>query len=364
MGEWHPNRQTDKKTDACQKIGRIFRIYVKRQQNLQMGNAPKPKKFEVSARQAGQTLASELRRLLELPWSQARKLCEDGRVRVDGQTERDPARRMRRGECVEVGTRSEAVAAERVALVYEDVHVVVLDKPAGISSVPYEKRERGTAMDLVRQIWRAAGRPATLQPLYVVHRIDKETSGLLAFAKTKLGERGLQNLFRAHDVLRSYICVAHGKVNDRRIETRLCTDRGDGLRGSTWHKGQGKRAVTHVRAVKPLGEATLCEVRLETGKTHQIRIHLAESGHPLVGEKVYIRDFLRAKHTPLPSQRLLLHAATLGFVHPVSGKKLHFESPLPPDFILPAPPPARSEISPRAAATKPVPPHRPHGRRG
>jgi 23S rRNA pseudouridine1911/1915/1917 synthase len=168
----------------------------------------------------------------------------------------------------------------------------------------------------------------------VVHRIDKETSGLIAFAKTKLAERELQTLFRAHEVERTYLCVAHGAVPDRRIESMLVTDRGDGLRGSTRRPRQGKRAVTHVHAVEQLARATLCEVRLETGKTHQIRIHLAEIGHPLVGEKVYIRDYKRQGQEPLPSSRLLLHAATLGFLHPVSQRLVRLESPLPDDFTV------------------------------
>jgi 23S rRNA pseudouridine1911/1915/1917 synthase len=222
----------------------------------------------------------------------------------------------------------------RAGIVFEDAHVVVIDKPAGVSSVPYEKRESGTAMDLVREAWRAEGRRASHVPLHVVHRIDKDTSGLLAFAKTKLAERALATLFRAHEVERTYLCVVHGQLTDRRIETRLVTDRGDGLRGSTRRLGQGKRAVTHVRVKGPVGaRATLCEVRLETGKTHQIRIHLAEGGHPLVGERVYIRDYLAAEKEPLPSPRLLLHAATLGFVHPVTGVKVQLESPLPDEFV-------------------------------
>jgi 23S rRNA pseudouridine1911/1915/1917 synthase len=200
--------------------------------------------------------------------------------------------------------------------------------------VPYEKKETGTAMDLVRDHWRHARmKSPTDVALFVVHRIDKETSGLIAFAKSKLAERVLAARFRTHEVERTYLCVAHGRLTDRRIESRLVADRGDGLRGSTRHPGQGKRAVTHVRALEPVGAAaTLCEVRLETGKTHQIRIHLAETGHPLVGEKVYVRDFLARGGESLPSPRLLLHAATLGFPHPVTGRPLRFESPLPDDF--------------------------------
>jgi 23S rRNA pseudouridine1911/1915/1917 synthase len=194
-------------------------------------------------------------------------------------------------------------------------------------------------MDAIRSAWKHAGRRATTTPLHVVHRIDKETSGLLAFAKTKLAERALQAMFRAHEVERSYLCVAHGRVRDRRIESLLLPDRGDGLRGSLkpgrasgTQKGPGKRAVTHVRAVEQLARATLCEVRLETGKTHQIRIHLAEAGHPLVGERVYVRDFVRRDGALLPSARLLLHAATLGFHHPVTGAHVALTSPLPDDF--------------------------------
>jgi 23S rRNA pseudouridine1911/1915/1917 synthase len=198
--------------------------------------------------------------------------------------------------------------------------------------VPYEKREQGTAMDAIRAAWRHAGRKATTTPLLVVHRIDKETSGLLAFAKTKLAERELAALFRAHEVERTYLCVAQGRVRDRRIESMLVTDRGDGLRGSTRRPGQGKRAVTHVRVVEELPLATLCEVRLETGKTHQIRIHLAEDGHPLVGEKVYVRDLLKRGGEPLPASRLLLHAATLGFVHPVTKKQVQLRAEPPEDF--------------------------------
>jgi 23S rRNA pseudouridine1911/1915/1917 synthase len=128
---------------------------------------------------------------------------------------------------------------------------------------------------------------------------------------------------------RMYVCAAHGVVTAGRIESNLVVDRGDGLRGSTSDPNRGKRAVTHVTVRQALRGATLCEVRLETGKTHQIRIHLAESGHPLVGEPVYIRDY---GGTLMSSPRLLLHAATLGFEHPITGEHVSLSSPLPPDF--------------------------------
>jgi 23S rRNA pseudouridine1911/1915/1917 synthase len=288
-------------------------------------------------------------------------LCERGKVAVDGEIVLDPARRVGRGAHIEVDERRVAPRPPTVPIVFEDPHLVVIDKPAGMSSVPYEKREAGTAMDAVRDAWRQDARRATEVPLYVVHRIDKDTSGLIAFAKTKLAERALQALFRAHEVERSYVCVAHGRVGDLRIESRLVEDRGDGLRGSTRAPKGGKRAVTHVRAVETLPDTTLLEVRLETGKTHQIRIHLAELGHPLVGERVYVRDYVRRTGEPIDAPRLLLHAATLGFSHPVTGAKVALSAPLPPLFNetvqmlrrRPAPPllapsrPARTTAAPR-----------------
>jgi 23S rRNA pseudouridine1911/1915/1917 synthase len=114
-----------------------------------------------------------------------------------------------------------------------------------------------------------------------------------------------------------------------RIESQLVVDRGDGLRGSTSDPTRGKRAITHVAVRQALRGATLCEITLETGKTHQIRIHLAESGHPLVGEAVYVRDF---RGTPIESPRLMLHAATLGFAHPISGERVALTAPVPADF--------------------------------
>lgn len=262
-------------------------------------------------------------------WSDVKRLVETGKVRVGDEVETDPGRRVRPGDRIAMAMNAPRPRPRGEArVVFDDTQVVVIDKPAGVMSVPFERDDRGTAMDLVREAWRRQGR--TVTPLFVVHRLDKDTSGLLVFAKTKKAEVDLAQQFRRHDVGRLYVCVAHGRVEEQTIETELVEDRGDGLRGSS-DRG-GKRAVTHVRPVRLLRDATLCEVRLETGKTHQIRIHLSERGHPLVGERVYIRDWVRDGREPIASPRLLLHAAELGFVHPTTGQHLSWTSPLPPDF--------------------------------
>jgi len=281
------------------------------------------------------TIAAFVKAQANLPWSVAKRHVTTGKVFVDGACITEVDHRLTAGQQVELrlaAPRPRDPEREGV-LVFDDAHVVVIDKPSGVNSVPYEDRETGTAMDLVRGAWRRQGKPATQVALHVVHRIDRATSGLLMFAKTKKAELGLAAQLRAHTAERSYLCVAHGQVTPGRIESYLVRDRGDGLRGGTTRRDQGKRAVTHVEAVstpRPLRGATFCRVRLETGRTHQIRIHLAEAGHPLVGEQVYLRDHAGPL---LASPRLLLHAATLGFDHPVTGARIELSSPLPPDFV-------------------------------
>ena len=299
--------------------------------------------FVVTAEDDDKTLAAAIRQQLSVAWSTARALCERHKVTVDGNLAADPSRRVRLGQTIAIDHNAprplpKAVEVAKQRIMYEDSQLLVINKPAGISSVPYERDEKSTAMDLVRDAWRAEGRKATEQPLYVVHRIDKDTSGLLMFAKTRPAERELQQRFRHHDIRRRYLCVVHGYCLSQTIESYLIKDRGDGLRGSLarWkvELGHGGRlALTHVEVLEHIGNlATICAVQIETGKTHQIRIHLAESGHPIIGERVYIRDFTRHGHTPLACPRLLLHAETLGFVHPQTEEDLMFQQDPPPDF--------------------------------
>ncbi|MCO5169300.1 MAG: RluA family pseudouridine synthase [Planctomycetes bacterium] len=293
----------------------------------------------------GVALAAFLRaHLTGRSWRDVKRLVETGKVFVDGVPERSPGRRLSPGQGVEVRASAPRTPRQGLGLriVFEDTHVVVVDKPAGVSSVPFapdDATERApgphaaprSAMDLVRAEWRRERRRPS--PLLKVHRIDKPTSGLLVYARTEDARRALYKVFRAHGAERTYLLVAHGQVTSRTLDAPLVKDRGDGLRGVARRPDEGKRAVTHVRAVEALAGATLCEARLETGRTHQIRVHLAEAGHPLVGERVYVRDHQQAGRPLLESPRLLLHAATLGFPHPITGRPLRFEAALPPDFL-------------------------------
>ncbi|HXU60791.1 MAG TPA: RluA family pseudouridine synthase [Polyangia bacterium] len=292
--------------------------------------------FVLEAADTGTTLAAALRRRLPgTSWSDVRALCTSGKVQLEGERVTDPALRVRAGMHLDLNpnARRPSTAPPGFRIVFDDAHLVVIEKPSGISSVPYERKETGTAMDLIRAAWRHAGRRATATPLYIVHRIDKDTSGLLCFAKTRLAERALHGTFQRHEADRAYLAVAEGNVTGQRIESRLVPDRGDGIRGSTRHPDQGQHAVTFVEPLARYPLATLCRVRLETGRTHQIRIHLSERGHPLVGETVYIRDLLRAGRRPLPAARLMLHAGRLGLAHPVTAAPLEFRAAPPDDFM-------------------------------
>jgi 23S rRNA pseudouridine1911/1915/1917 synthase len=284
------------------------------------------------------TLAAVVREQTGAAWSRAKALCSEGRVTVNGERCLDPAARIPGDAVVAVDATAPRIRAGALcpsAIVHCDRDLVVLDKPAGLLSVADEAGNRDTLVDQARTLLRKVGGGDA--PLGVVHRLDRETSGLMVFARTAEAKRRLAAYFKAHEIDRVYHAIAHGAVAAQRIETNLILDRGDGLRGSHGHfrKARGapppgaRRAVTHVAPQAALRGATLVECRLETGRQHQIRIHLAEAGHPLLGEFVYVRDYAGPR---IEAPRIMLHARSLAFAHPRSGRPMAFEREAPADF--------------------------------
>jgi 23S rRNA pseudouridine1911/1915/1917 synthase len=259
---------------------------------------------------------------------------------VNGQRRLDAALRVPPGAEVAVDENAPKLrsgALPESALVFLDRDVVVVDKPPGMLSVAYEPGDKDTLVECTRTLLRRMHGRGFDPGLGVVHRLDKETSGVMVFARTAQAKRILATRFRAHDIERVYHAIAHGAVAAQRVETHLVLDRGDGIRGSygRFRRPRGgippeaKRSGTHVKPIAPLDGATLVECRLETGRQHQIRIHLSELGHPLVGERVYVRDYAGRK---IEAARTMLHARTLGFDHPRTGQRMSFEREAPEDF--------------------------------
>ncbi len=262
-------------------------------------------------------------------WNDVRRLVQTGKVELRGAAVADPAARVEPGD--EVSVRMRAPRRNLLppgTLVYVDAQVVVANKPAGISTVPFDAKEKDTFDQQVR-LALARREKRSGPPLGIVHRIDRPTSGLVVFTRALSAKRHLEQQFRAHSIHRRYLALCHGNVAAGTLHSRLVADRGDGLRGSTDNPKLGRPATTHVRPLEPLAGATLVECRLETGRTHQIRIQLSESGHPLLGERVYVRNYAGPV---IEAPRLMLHAATLGFIHPSSGRQIDFDSPLPDDM--------------------------------
>jgi 23S rRNA pseudouridine1911/1915/1917 synthase len=304
--------------------------------------------FHIVPDQEGLTVAALLRaHLPDHSWNQVRRVVETRRVRIGGDLCLDPARRLHAGEIVELAVVPAQAPRQKeaIAIRFLDPHLVVVEKPSGISTVrhplerdwnAHRKALSPTLDELVPPlIVREEGRrqKGTLPRLRIVQRLDKDTSGLVVFARSVLGERDLGKQFHAHTVTRRYLAVVAGFVPPQRIATFLVRDRGDGRRGSLNDPEQGKEAITHVDVVETLRYYTLLSCRLETGRTHQIRIHLAELGHPVCGDKVYHHKAsgeVRPDRSGAP--RLALHATELGFRHPVSKEEMFWEMPLPADL--------------------------------
>jgi 23S rRNA pseudouridine1911/1915/1917 synthase len=300
--------------------------------------------FVVQSPQAGRTVLSALRDWLPgQSWSALRKLLAARRVLVNHALCLDEARRLKEGEVVELSGRAHRPppSAADVGVVYLDADVIVVDKPSGMITLRHaaerdwsiQKKSLQPALDEVLPVLISRREPRQKsgeRGIYSVHRIDRETSGLLVFARHVPAQQILIAQFKTHSVERTYLAVARGDLAAQTFESRLVDDRGDGRRGSTLLPGMGKRAVTHVQPIERLGEWTFVKCRLETGRTHQIRIHLSEAGHPVYGDSKYGTP--RSPNDPPQIHRLALHAATLGFDHPTDGRRLQFESPLPRDL--------------------------------
>lgn len=240
----------------------------------------------------------------------ARAVIDLGGVFVDRTRVKVAGRVVRPGQVIEVNVggaleRQGTTPPPAPTIVFADAHVIVADKPAGLVTAPTPESDRG---DLLDQLSTQFGE------VYLVHRIDLPTSGLLVFARTREANKLLGDAFKAHDVDREYRAVAIGEVAAQTIDRPV----------------DGKRAVTHVAVLEPLAGATLVSATLETGRTHQIRLHLAGIGHPLAGDTQHGGERSRTFVPKAP--RLALHAAVLGFTHPATRERVRFESPLPADL--------------------------------
>ncbi len=260
-----------------------------------------------------------------------------------GAHQRDPARKVAAGDVLTVvvpaATTPDAKPQDiALTIVFEDDHLLVVDKPAGLVVHPAAGNLDGTMVNAL--LHHCAGRLSGIGGVArpgIVHRIDKDTSGLLVVAKTDPAHEALSRQFAAHSVERVYVAVVGGTPVPAAgtVTGALARSSANRQKMAIVADGRGKHAVTHYRTVTPLAGATKIECRLETGRTHQIRVHMASIGHALLGDPAYGRTptALRAVLTELGFARQALHAATLGFVHPVTQEKLSFHSALPADIV-------------------------------
>lgn len=279
----------------------------------------------------------------ELSRERVKALIAAGQVTdAAGMASRDSARRTRDGQCyslalpptVPLDTPAQDIA---LSIVHEDAHLIVVDKPAGLVVHPAAGNLDGTLVNAL--LHHCAGQLSGIGGVArpgIVHRIDKDTSGLIVAAKTDRAHEGLARQFADHSIDRRYQAIVAGQPNpvDGRIDAPL--GRSPANRKKMAIVAGGKRAVTHYRTVQRLREATLVECRLETGRTHQVRVHMASIGHPLLGDPVYSKTH-RAHRALLETanfRRQALHAARLGFIHPVTSIAMAFDSEMPADMRL------------------------------
>jgi 23S rRNA pseudouridine1911/1915/1917 synthase len=289
---------------------------------------------------------------LALSRTRLKALIEAGHVAIDAVIVRDAAAKLADGARIDVdvppaddsGLRGEELP---LTIVFEDAHLLVLDKPAGLVVHPAPGHAGGTLVNaLIAHCGASLSGVGGVKRPGIVHRLDKDTSGLLVVAKTDAAHQALSALFADHgrtgSLVREYRALVWGAMPAPAgaIDAPLGRHPQSREKMAVVDAARGRHAVTHWRLLEALGPASLIACRLETGRTHQIRVHLAHIGHPLLGDAVYGAGFkTKAALLPAPAQgalkalgRQALHAAALGFEHPVTGEELMFESALPEDF--------------------------------
>ncbi|MGI9479084.1 MAG: RluA family pseudouridine synthase [Hyphomicrobiaceae bacterium] len=312
----------------------------------------------VDANDAGKRLDRYLSTMIdELSRQRLKALILDGEVCVDGAPLLDPAHKVRPGSVVEVAV-PEAVSPEPLGedialdVVFEDPHLIVIDKPAGIVTHPAPGHETGTLVNaLIAHCGAELSGIGGVRRPGIVHRLDKDTSGLLVVAKTDQAHKGLSAQFQAHGrdgrLQREYLALVWGRFErpSGMVDKALARSPVNRRKIAVAKPGTGRRAVTHYMverstATEAGAEVSRVRLRLETGRTHQIRVHMAAIGHPLLGDRAYGAGYKASEALlPIPAQKALsalarqaLHASLLGFQHPVEDKPLRFDSPVPPDI--------------------------------
>lgn len=291
-------------------------------------------RFVASEAEAGKRLDAVLAALAGTTRAQAARWIEQGRVAVDGRAER-ASHKLRAGARIEASPPEPAplaAAPESIPLdvLYEDADVIVIDKPAGLVVHPAPGHARGTLVNaLLHHCRDLAGLGGALRP-GIVHRLDRGTSGVLVAAKNDAAHASLAAQFKDHSIERVYLALVRGVpgADAGRVERAIGRHPRDRKRMSV-HARAGRAAATDWKVAErfPRAGVALLEVRPATGRTHQIRVHLAASGLPIVGDPSYGRG-----GESLGLERPALHAAVLGFTHPASGRRMRFEAPLPADF--------------------------------
>lgn len=253
-----------------------------------------------------------------------RQLLQTGRVRVNGGIEKNAKLELVAGDEVEVTQKSsQTLLPNELSILYEDGDVIVVYKANGLLTVATERERETTAQAYLNQY---VGARRGQERIQVVHRLDRETSGVLLFAKNAHARERLKEQFAEHTIDRLYVALIEGRIDPPRgtIESWLRERRDLKMVSGPPHP-EAKLAITHYETVKTNAKYSMLEVRLETGRKNQIRAHLSEAGHPVLGDRMYGSEVN-------PIARLALHAKRLGFEHPVTGKKMLFESAVPTSF--------------------------------